>query len=287
VCTNRAPEAVAEALAALDAEAPDAPRALVTSGLDTGAVEAHRVAAPGWEILAEPRVGLSRARNRALAWAGADDEVLAFVDDDAVVDPGWLGQLAARWDEAPSEVAVIGGTIRPRFDVEPPPWISDPILPALTVLVRGPEVRDIDPHVESVFGANVSFRVGPLRRVGGFDPALGHSGGRVFFAEEDEAQRALVRLGYRVRYIPDAGVDHVIPASRLTKRSFVERRYKFGVALGLRGGRPPGYAARQAVVAGAGAAVATLRGDEKKQMERLVRAGENAGAVVGALFRRR
>jgi glycosyltransferase involved in cell wall biosynthesis len=287
VCTNRAPEAVAEALSALDANAPGVPRALVTSGLGAEAVKAHRKAAPGWEILAEPRVGLSRARNRALAWAAGDDEVLAFVDDDAVVDPGWLGQLTRRWDEAPEEVAVIGGTIRPRFSVAPPAWISDPILPALTVLMRGPEVRDIDPHFESVFGANVSFRAGPLRAIGGFDPALGHSGGRVFFAEEDEAQRALVRIGHTVRYIPDAGVDHVIPASRLTKSSFIERRYKFGIALGMRGGRAPGFAARQAAVAALGAAVATVRGDEKKQMERAVRAGENAGAVVGALFKRR
>src|SRR3954467_5462835 len=89
VCTNRAPEAVREALAAIAADAPEAARALVTSGLAPAAVDAHRTAAPGWEVLAEPEPGLSRARNRALAWAAGDDEVLAFVDDDAVVEPGW------------------------------------------------------------------------------------------------------------------------------------------------------------------------------------------------------
>src|SRR3954454_19716374 len=148
VCTNRPPEAVAEALSALAADAPDAPRAVITSGLSQLAVEAHRTAAPGWEVLADPEPGLSRARNRALAWAAGDDDVLAFVDDDAVVEPGWHDALRRRWDEAPTAVACIGGPIRPRFDTPPPPWVSDQILPALTLLDRGTEVRDLDPTTE-------------------------------------------------------------------------------------------------------------------------------------------
>ena len=62
-----------------------------------------------------------------------------------------------------------------------------------------------------------AFRREAFLEIGGFDPALGHSGARVFFAEEDEAQRELVRRGYRVRYVPDAAVWHVIPADRLTR----------------------------------------------------------------------
>ena len=79
---------MAEALEAIAGDAPDAPRVLVASGLDQRAVDDHRAAAPGWTVLAEPRPGLSRARNRALAWAEDDEEVLAFVDDDAVIDAG-------------------------------------------------------------------------------------------------------------------------------------------------------------------------------------------------------
>jgi glycosyltransferase involved in cell wall biosynthesis len=281
VCTNRSPEAVAEALAAIEAHAPDAPKALVTSGLPHVAVGAHAAAAPAWTILAEPRPGLSRARNRALAWVENDDDVLAFVDDDAVVDPGWGVALAARWDQAPDTVACIGGPIRPRFDTPPPHWVSDQILPALTLLDRGAEVRDLDPaREEAVYGANISFRAGPLRRVGGFDAAWGHSGGRVYFGEEDEAQRALERLGYSIRYVPDAGVLHVIPGERLTRRSFVKRRYAFGRALGARGGRSRTLAARQVAAAGAGTVVAALKRDDVKVMERAVRTAENFGALT-------
>jgi GT2 family glycosyltransferase len=278
---------VAEALAALAADARDAPRALVTSGLGPDAQRAHAAAAPGWEVLHEPREGLSRARNRALAWAREDRDVLAFVDDDAIVDPGWHLALTRRWDEAPAAVACIGGPIRPRFDAAPPSWVSDAILPALTLLDRGPDVRDLDPAAEAVYGANISFRAGPLRRVGGFDPALGHSGGRVFFAEEDEAQRALVRLGHTVRYVPDAGVLHAIPAARLTRGAFVRRRFAFGAALGMRGGRGPGLAARQVALALGGIAVAAARRDDRKLMERAVRGAENAGALYASISPRR
>src|SRR3954453_17702865 len=224
VCTNRSPDVALDALRTqVAAEA----LIVVVSGRE------HP------EFLSEPRPGLSPARNCALAWA-ADADVLAFVDDDAVVDPGWFDALRARWDEAPAEVACIGGAIRPRFSVPLPAWFSDGIAHVLTLVDRGPEVRDLDPDSEAVYGANISFRVEPLRRIGGFDPALGHAGGRVFFAAEDEAQRALVRLGQRVRYVPDAGVWHVIPAERLTRASFLRRRYAFGVALGMRGGRGRG-----------------------------------------------
>ena len=282
VCTNRLPAAVSEALDALREQTGDSALALVASGLGDDQVAAHREAFGG-TILSEPRSGLSRARNRALAWAAEGGAgVLAFVDDDAVVDRGWWEALRRGWDEAPADVACIGGPIRPRYASEPPPWFSDGIAHTLTLLDRGAEVRDLDPDEEAVYGANISFRVEPLRQVGGFDPALGHAGARVFFAEEDEAQRALVRLGLRVRYVPDAGVVHVIPAERLTRASFVRRRFAFGAALGLRRGRSRGLAARQLLASGAGALAATAQGDEALAMERAVRAAENAGVLYGS-----
>jgi succinoglycan biosynthesis protein ExoM len=287
VCTNRHPGAVREALAALEQQVPREALALVTSGLSAAGQAAHSEAFGGL-VLGEPRPGLSRARNRALAWAAeAGADALAFVDDDAVVEPGWWEALGRRWAEAPEEVACIGGPIRPRYSVSPPAWFSDGIAHTLTLLDRGSEVRDLDPDLEAVYGANISFRVEPLRLVGGFDPALGHAGARVFFAEEDEAQRALVRLGYRVRYVPDAAVLHVIPAERLTRGSFIRRRFAFGVTLGMRGGRSRGLAAQQALVSAAGALAAGATGRQALAMERAVRAAENAGVLYASTRPRR
>jgi GT2 family glycosyltransferase len=286
VCTNRPARDAERCLAALGRQVPEADLALVTSGLGPAAVAEHRRAFGG-AVLVEPRSGLSRARNRALAWAGPDDAVLAFVDDDALVDDGWREALARRWDEAPPAVACIGGPIRPRFAAPPPPWFSDGIAHVLTLLDRGPDVRDLDPAAEAVYGANVSFRTGPLRAVGGFDPALGHGGGRVFFGEEDEAQRALLRLGYGTRYVPDAAVWHVIGPDRLTRRSFLVRRLAYGRALAGRDGRPRGLAARQALATATGALAAAAAGDQRLAMERAVRAAENLGVLYASIRPRR
>ena len=281
VCTNRSPGEAAEALAALAEQAPPDRIVVVTSGLSADEVEAHRAAAPG-AVEAEPQPGLSSARNRALGWAerrGAG--AIAYVDDDAIVDAGWWRALCRRWEEADEQVAVIGGPIRPRWAITPPGWISRPILPTLTLLNLGDEEQELDPEVTTVFGANVSFAVEPLREVGGFDPAFGHSGHRIFFSEEDQAQRALGARGYRVLYAPELGVHHVIPAERLTRRSFVRRRFAYGRALGARGGRGAVRSLRQIATSGPGALVALARRDQKLFMERAVRTAENAGVLAG------
>jgi glycosyltransferase involved in cell wall biosynthesis len=281
VCTNRSPGESAEALAALADQAPADRIVVVTSGLGEDEVAAHRASAPG-SVESEPQPGLSLARNRALAWAeGRGAGAIAYVDDDAIVDPGWWRALCRRWEEADERVGVIGGPIRPRWSVAPPDWVSRPILPTLTLLNLGDEELELDPELTTVFGANVSFAVGPLREVGGFDPAFGHSGRRIFFSEEDQAQRALAARGYRVLYAPELGVHHVIPADRLKRRSFVKRRFAYGRALGARGGRGAGRSLRQIASSGPGALVALVRRDQKLFMERAVRTAENAGVLAG------
>lgn len=285
VCTNRTPGAAAESLSALAEQLPGERIVVVTSGLARNVAGAFRALAPG-PVLEEPRPGLSLARNHALAWAPADG-VIAFVDDDAVVAPGWAGALERQWASATGDVACIGGPIRPRWAAAPPAWVSDPILPALTLLDLGSEELVLDPFVTTVYGANISFAVAPLREIGGFDPSLGHSGGRVFFSEEDEAQRELARHGYRVLYAPDVAVEHVIPRERLTRRAFVRRRFAYGRALGVRGARDLRVALRQVAASGAGALVAVARRDGAKAMERAVRAAENAGVIVGSARRPR
>lgn len=276
VCTNRSPAEAAESLAALGREAPPDALAVVTSGLSAEAAAEFE-----GTVLVEPRPGLSRARNRALDWCDEGD-VLAFVDDDAVAGSGWFAGLLRAWEAAPDEVACIGGPIRPRWPAGgPPEWVSPPLLPALTLLDLGPEERELDPSVTTVYGANISFRVSALRRIGGFDPAFGHSGSRIFFSEEDEAQRALARLGYRVRYVPDAPVEHVIPPERLTRRSFMRRRFAYGVTLGARRARPASLATRQAISSGAGTLAAV--GRKKLVMERAIRTAENLGVLWGLM----
>jgi len=282
VCPNRSPAAVAEALNSLRAQVPGDQIILVASGLSELQVADHERALAGIRVLTEPRTGLSHARNRALGYASERQvPAIAYVDDDAVIGSGWWEALVARWSRGGERLGVVGGPIRPRWSVPRPAWVSEPIMPALTLLDLGPSERELDPEVTTVFGANISFAVGPLADAGGFDPAFGHTGKRVHFSEEDQAQRALAARGYRVLYAPELAVEHVIPAARLTRRSFVRRRFAYGRALGHRRGRKRSTALRQLSSSGPGAVVALARGDQTLFMERAVRAAENAGVLAG------
>jgi succinoglycan biosynthesis protein ExoM len=283
VCTNRRPAALGECLAALAEQGAGAGALLVTSGLAESAAAEHARAAapllPGVAVLREPRPGLSAARNRALA-ACAEDEVVAFIDDDAVVGAGWRERLSAAWAAAGERVGCIGGPIRPRFDAGRPDWLGDAILPMLTALDLGPAPRDLDPRERVVFGANFSFRVRALRGVGGFDERWGHRGDRSWFGEDDEAQLALARAGWIVRYAPEPWVWHVIPPERTRPMALLGRRLRHGAAVRRRGRRGPALAARWLASNALLAPVAALRGDRARAMERLLHAAENLGVLV-------
>jgi GT2 family glycosyltransferase len=286
VCTNRAPATVAPTLDALRAQRAEV--LVVASGGGSASDRSPAASAfgPGVTVVSEPRPGLSRARNRALAEC-ADEDVIAYVDDDTLVGDGWLSELAAAWERADATLACIGGPIRPRFAGPRPAWLSDRLLPVLTTLDLGPEPRDLDPRVTTVYGANVSFRAGPLRDVGGFEPALGHGGRPTGFGEEDEAERALARAGFGVRYEPGPWVEHVIPAERTRRGAFLRRRFAYGAGLGARGGRSVSRAGRQLVSSAAGIPVAALQRDGTLAMERATRVAENAGVLLAPLLVRR
>jgi hypothetical protein len=289
VCTNRVPDDVKPALLALVREGvPGDAVLLVVSGLSSILTRAHeqtaRALLPGIHVLDEPRPGLSFARNRALSVC-ADSSVLAFIDDDVVVGDGWYEQLQLTWVKANDRVACIGGPIKPRFTVDRPHWLSDALLPVLTVLDYGPSPQELDPGLRTVYGANMSFRCGPLRQVGGFNPAYGHNGRYIWFSEEDEVQQALHKANYTIHYQPEIWVWHVIDAHRLERFAFIQRRFRYGATLGTRNARSRQLALRQCLRSGLGVIPAALARNDKLMMERMVRACENAGVLLASLIR--
>ena len=60
-------------------------------------------------VVTEPVRGPSAARNRGMR--AAKGEIIAFTDDDVVVDPNWLTAIVARMLAHPDEAAVTGLSI--------------------------------------------------------------------------------------------------------------------------------------------------------------------------------
>ena len=71
---------------------------------------------PGVRYVREERPGLDWARNRAIE--EAEGEILAYTDDDVVVDPGWVRALAALFAENPDVMAVTGLVVPYELETE-------------------------------------------------------------------------------------------------------------------------------------------------------------------------
>lgn len=161
-------------------------------------------------VISEPTLGLSHARNRGIREAQGD--VVVFLDDDAYPRPGWLGGLLGAFSDPFVEAS--GGPVNPRFDGPLPAWLDHRYLPYLSAWDRGPTAHDLV-YNEYPRGANIAFRRSALERVGPFSPRLGRRGTRLASCEEIEICLRIERTGGRVRYQPDARVDHVVPTARL------------------------------------------------------------------------
>lgn len=77
---------------------------------------------PGLRRLHEPRLGLTPARLCGIAAARGD--VLVFVDDDNVLDPGYLATAAALFAARPT-LGAAGGPVVPEWETPPPDWSAE------------------------------------------------------------------------------------------------------------------------------------------------------------------
>jgi peptidoglycan/xylan/chitin deacetylase (PgdA/CDA1 family) len=223
--------------------------------------------------------GPAMARNRALA--ACDSEVLALIEDDVAVDPGWLEALAAAWADDDDALACVGGPLRATFPDGRPEWLSEDLLDAFATLDLGDEPADVDARERTFHGGNVSFRTSALRAVGGFWPSRGHPDGRDWFSEEHEAQRELARAGWRAAYAPEAAAERIVDRDGRS-RVVLRRRLRYGARRALIGSRVPARAAaRQLAASAAGVPVALLHRHAEVAMERAVRVAESAGALLG------
>ncbi|TXK17101.1 glycosyltransferase family 2 protein [Homoserinibacter sp. GY 40078] len=178
------------------------------------------------------RQGLSGARNTALDLV--EDEIVAFLDDDAAGADGWLEALVEPFAE-PSVVAT-GGRAEPVWPGVRPASLPSELWWIVGCSFRGqPEGRD----VRNVMGCNMAFRARELRAVGGFDESLGRVGTVPVGAEETDACIRLTRLrpGARIAFTPDAVVHHTVTLPRTRMRYLVARSFGEGVSKAALGRR--------------------------------------------------
>jgi GT2 family glycosyltransferase len=173
---------------------------------------------PGhFRYLFEPKPGKSNALNSGIQQS--QSEILAFMDDDVIVEPTWLHNLTSPLHDR--EWMGTGGRIFPDWKSEPPRWMPLTGRYSLAPLVAfdlGSEPHALD---ESPFGTNMAFRREVFQKHGTFRTDLGPSPGSMVRSEDTEFGTRVLKAGERLLYVPSAVVYHEIPPSRLKKEYFL------------------------------------------------------------------
>jgi cellulose synthase/poly-beta-1,6-N-acetylglucosamine synthase-like glycosyltransferase len=203
----------------------------------SGDENVHKLAdAAGARWVTEPTVGLSRARNTGAR--AASGELVAFIDDDAVAEPAWLGAHAAAFRDG--SVAATTGRVLATPSAGPAAqnWVA-----AAEDLGDAPfRVERTSPHwfEQANFGgigigANMAFRSVLFEDGWGFCESLGIGEGERPLGEEHYAFFTLIKEGHVIAYLPEAVVYHDAPASmselRLMRRRLVRSSAAYLVML--------------------------------------------------------
>jgi GT2 family glycosyltransferase len=148
------------------------------------------------------RNNMPAARNLGISNAGG--EIVAFIDDDSMVFPGWLENIVSGYSA--EKIGGVGGrTIDTYLKIDENESRIGKSLPDGTVVQNFS--RDIASPilVDWIIGCNMSFRRSILNDLGGFDQKYG---GNNSYEDIDMGTRVR-KAGYDLVLVPSAVVEHV------------------------------------------------------------------------------
>jgi len=171
----------------------------------------------------EPQV--SRARNAGIGEARS--EIIAFVDDDAVLSDDWAERTRETY-ALRQDIIGVAGAIMPLWDSPTLSWFPRELywMLSCTYWTSPTPVR-----VRNGYGANMSFRREAFESGRRFSEATGisgwgESGWKGMGGEEPELCRRITGdTGRSIVYVPDIRVWHRVKPYRLATRTVVRRAY--------------------------------------------------------------
>jgi glycosyltransferase involved in cell wall biosynthesis len=182
-------------------------------------------------IIQEARLGLTSAR--LAGFSGACGKTIVLVDDDNVLTPGYLAEVARLFDRDP-RLGAAGGKSLPTFESPPALWQGEffPLLalrdlgdaelvatsfrpegsvqneyPAFAPIGAGMAIRR-----EAALAWAASAEGDPKRR------RLDRSGLELVSGGDNDIVMTLLEQGWSVGYFPALSLYHLIPSSRLEPR---------------------------------------------------------------------
>lgn len=227
VCTRDRPNELARCLFALMALPDQGQEYIVVDNRPSTDASARVVSSyPRVRYVRQEEGGLDAARNRALQ--EARHPVVAFTDDDAFVDPGWLRALTRNFAD-PLAQCVTGLTLPAELETE-----AQEVFERYAPFGRGYARRvfeNIEMNPLAVgrvgAGANMALRRSLVEEVGGFDEAL-DAGTPTRSGGDHEMFARILGAGFRIVYDPAALSWH---RHRRTERELLETARGYGTGV--------------------------------------------------------
>jgi len=166
--------------------------------------------------LEESRPGKSYALNTAIE--NTAHQILCFIDDDQVVEKGFLEHLQAGINSYPED-SIYCGRIWPKWDGSEPSWVhakepyAIPIRP-FPEFDLGQTSVEINPTDRYPSGGNISVRRNVFEKVGNFSTELGPTGHNLAGGEDHDFLRRTIKKKFTVRYLPKVRQLHAIDPVR-------------------------------------------------------------------------
>ncbi len=167
--------------------------------------------------------GLAGARNSGAEATTTD--VVAFLDDDVVAEPGWLAEAMGPLEDP--HVVGVGCRIDPQWDEGRPGWFPFEFLWVVGCDYRGMRDRG---EIRNPIGAAMLVRRDAIVAVGGFGAGLGRTATTLDGCEETDLAIRIKRQDESARFVraPEAVVVHRVTRDRHTLSYFLRRCFSEG-----------------------------------------------------------